>query len=186
MSSFEPAVSVVLQHEGEAFTRDPDDPGGATKWGITLATLQRVKSDATVADVAALSKDEACAVYRRLWWDALGLGRIRDQQIATKTLDCCVNMGPQTGIRLLQQAVNCCADPADANAPQLVEDGLLGPKTVAAANACSPREVVLELGFHMLRRYHDLIARNERLEKFRVGWARRAAWPYWARSAVYA
>lgn len=185
-ADFDQALAVVLEHEGAGFTSDPRDPGGPTKFGITLRALRDLRPDATAEDVAALTREEASCVYRVGWWDALGLARFRDQQVATKVLDVTVNLGRTAGIRLLQSSVNCCLDPAAENEPRLAVDGVLGPKTLAAANSTTPRELLLELGFHMLDRYHKLLELHPEMEVFRQGWARRAAWPYWGRSAVWA
>lgn len=186
MSEFGPALALVLEHEGSAFTHDPRDPGGATRYGVTLATLRELRPDARAEDVAGLTREDAADIYRVHWWDALGLARLRDQQVASKVLDATVNMGKAAGVRLLQVAANCCLDPADTNAVRLLVDGLLGPKTVAAVNAITPREILLELGFAMLDRYHRILELHPEMEIYRHGWAKRAAWPYWGRSAVWA
>lgn len=54
-SSFAPALSTVLKLEG-GFVRNPLDPGGATKFGITRSTLGQARgAPVSVADVRSLT-----------------------------------------------------------------------------------------------------------------------------------
>jgi len=70
-SSYEAALARVLAHEG-GYTNNPADPGGPTNFGITIADYRRyVKPGATAADVRAMTADEAKAIYRARYWDAL-------------------------------------------------------------------------------------------------------------------
>ena len=53
----------VFLHEG-GYTNDPRDPGGPTNWGITIYDARRYwKSNATAADVKAMPKSVAEAIY---------------------------------------------------------------------------------------------------------------------------
>jgi len=70
-SRFEQAVDIVLQHEG-GFVQHPRDPGGATKFGITRETLSRAGGcPVSVEDVRELTRAEAVAIYRWLYWDVV-------------------------------------------------------------------------------------------------------------------
>jgi lysozyme family protein len=70
ISTYEPSLTRLLAHEG-GYTDHPDDPGGPTNFGITIADYRRyAKAGATAADVRAMSIDEAMAIYRRRYWDA--------------------------------------------------------------------------------------------------------------------
>ena len=66
------AVALVLRHEG-GFVNHPKDPGGATKYGITLQTLADWRQRAVSAkDVRALSLTEAKHIYFVRYWLAVG------------------------------------------------------------------------------------------------------------------
>jgi lysozyme family protein len=55
----------VFPHEG-GYSNHPDDPGGPTNHGITLAVARRYwKADATAADLRAMPKSVAEDIYRR-------------------------------------------------------------------------------------------------------------------------
>lgn len=68
---FDRALTKVLAHEG-GYVNHPSDPGGPTKYGITLATYrQYVKPNATAADVKAMPIAHAKTIYKAKYWDAL-------------------------------------------------------------------------------------------------------------------
>lgn len=178
MAEFEPAITIVLGHEG-GWSDHPDDPGGATNWGITLSLFREWVGDhATKKDLRNLTADGACDIYRACWWERYGYGRIRSQDVATKLLDVSVNMGPTRAHRLAQQATRSLGHPA------LIVDGLLGPASIAAINSCSAGPWLRAMCREQREFYSSLIAAKPRLSAFRLGWMRRAAWPYSAESAT--
>lgn len=61
-------ISEIIRREGSKFTNDPDDRGGPTKYGITLATLQQVRgASMTAHDVQELTEAEARDIYEQLY-----------------------------------------------------------------------------------------------------------------------
>lgn len=69
--SYDEALRRLLAHEG-GYSSHPSDPGGPTKFGITIADYRRyVRPRATATDVRAMRLDEAKAIYRTNYWDAL-------------------------------------------------------------------------------------------------------------------
>ena len=152
--SFEDAVEVVFEHEG-GYVDHPEDPGGATNFGITLATLERWRGNAvTKADVADLSRDEAAEIYRALYWAACRCDEM-PPGIALVVFDSAVDLGVRRSIRLLQRAL------------RVGVDGALGPVTLGALNRFDPRDLIDE---YMARRavyYGSLNA------TFHLGWYRR-------------
>lgn len=70
-SNYDAALARVLAHEG-GYSNHPDDPGGPTKFGITIADFRKyVKADATADDVKAMTSAQAAPIYRAHYWDAL-------------------------------------------------------------------------------------------------------------------
>ena len=70
-STYDGALRRVLAHEG-GYTNHPSDPGGPTNFGITIADYRKcVMPNATAADVEAMRLDEAKAIYRTKYWDAM-------------------------------------------------------------------------------------------------------------------
>lgn len=69
--NYDASIVRVLAHEG-GYTNHPSDPGGPTNWGITIHDARRYwKNGATAADVKAMPKSVAVAIYRAKYWDAL-------------------------------------------------------------------------------------------------------------------
>jgi lysozyme family protein len=71
MKTVEELLADIIRRETGAhpqggYTNDPADPGGPTKWGITLETLKQWRGKpTTAADVQALEQWEAEAIYRQ-------------------------------------------------------------------------------------------------------------------------
>lgn len=84
--------------------------------------------------------------YLKDFWTPLNLGLLQDQDLASRVLDCCVDQGPGTGIKLLQRSVNAVRGPT---VRAITVDGVLGPKTSEAANVLNP--VLLLANFRQLR-----------------------------------
>lgn len=176
MSTFEAAIPVILAHEG-GWSDDPADPGGATKYGISLRFLREQgldldhDGDIDATDVRGLTPQQAAALYRERFWDRYGYGQIADSQVATKVMDVAVNLGPKRAHRLLQRALRECGETVEV-------DGVLGSKTIAATNRCEARELLLELVYQHTGYYNTLVALKPRFEKYANGWRRRAGWPF--------
>lgn len=62
-------IERVLVRDGrDKYTKDPSDAGGPTKWGITKGALAKWRGrPVSAADVQVLDKDEAVAIYRRVY-----------------------------------------------------------------------------------------------------------------------
>jgi lysozyme family protein len=181
VGEFEQAIPVILTHEGRRYTNDPADPGGPTKYGITLKYAAQVNArgvgldmdddgDVDEVDILLLDESSARAAYR-WWWDREGYGRIVDHQIATKVFDLAVNVGPRRAHRFLQRALNRCGY-------ALAEDGILGPATIAATNDAESRELLLEVCHEQTEHYRRWCDAKPERERFREGLHTRGAWPF--------
>ena len=161
-------IPFVLDHEGRDFEDDPNDPGGATKFGIDA-------KDHPGVDIANLTEDEAMAIYWQEWLDAKAdkLPRV----IGCVYFDEHVNAGPRPSTVHLQAALN--ARPGITDPAQVIAiDGVMGPLTQAAAWAAqgSP-DIAHVIGDQLdLRaaRYRTL-AQQPRFAGFLDGWLNRVA-----------
>jgi len=133
MLSVEDIAKEIIAREG-GYVNDPDDPGGATKYGVTIGTMRRLGIDltgdgkVTTADVQALSRDRAVRIfiehyYHRPHIDAL------PQVLQASVFDMYVNAGANA-VRILQRLLN---DMGQA----VTVDGAIGPKTIAAVRAAA-------------------------------------------------
>lgn len=137
-STFDSALALVLDLEG-GFADHPRDPGGATNRGITRATLAGWRGrPVSKTDVKELSAREAGAIYRGRYWDAVA-GDDLPPGLDLTVFDYAVHSGPVRALRSLQTVLG------------LPEDGRIGPKTIAAAAACEPRETIRTLTRERLR-----------------------------------
>ncbi len=192
MAEFEAAIAVVLAHEtgnkpDGGLVRDPDDPGGVTKWGISLALFGRFDPNATASEIAALTREQACAFYRAHFWDGdrgTSFGDIADQSVATKILDMAVNMGREEAIRAAQALF------FDR------QDGIFGPMTLQAINKADAEDLLHRLRVKQavysarkavgraIKKMADPVVKQtddhapaiEYAEKYLGGWMERALW----------
>ena len=167
-------IDAVIDREG-GYVDHPNDPGGATRWGITQATA---RADGYGGDMRLLPRDRAAAIYRRVYWQRprLDLLAKRAPALAGELFDTGVNMGSKVAIGFLQRALNALNRGA-ADYPDIALDGQLGPTTVAALDAFlrtrgKPGETVLLKAVEALQgeRYLSLAERRPAAEAFLYGW----------------
>ncbi|ODM42142.1 holin-associated N-acetylmuramidase [Cereibacter johrii] len=121
----------IVAREG-GFVEDPDDPGGATNRGVTLATLRRLGFDTTgdgkvqVEDVRALTQAQAEAIFIDHYFRRPGLANL-PEALQPGVFDMYVNAG-STAVRLLQKLLSDMGFPCAA-------DGIVGPQTIRQAQA---------------------------------------------------
>jgi lysozyme family protein len=117
------ALAAVLRYEG-GYSNHPADPGGATMKGVTQATYDawRSKHGLSHQSVRSISQDEIEQIYRRDYWDRIH-GDTLPSGLDLCVFDFAVNSGPSRAIRALQKVLGVRVD------------GVIGPQTLAAANA---------------------------------------------------
>lgn len=152
------AIALVINVEGGAmFTDDPADPGGATRWGITRATLSSyLKRPVPAAAVETLSRSVAEAIYIADYWNPIR-GDELNPGVALMAFDTAVNQGVGTNIRFLQSACS------------VMPDGVFGPVTLAAVNAWNPAELIQHIATARLVRYKT----SPNWPRFGAGWTNR-------------
>lgn len=121
--NFGPALAAVLIHEG-GYVNHPRDPGGATNKGVTQRVYDdfRVNNGVFPRSVKHIQQAEVETIYRKQYWDAC---RCDDLPAGVDycVFDFAVNSGTNRAARYLQRAVG------------VLEDGKIGPITIAAAKA---------------------------------------------------
>lgn len=174
MARFEDAIPVVLKHEG-GWSNNPNDPGGPTKYGVSLRWLKTQgfagdldhDGDVDAQDVRLITPEIATAFYRDEFWKP-AYGRMLSQAVATKVFDTAVNTGPMVAHRILQRALAALGKPVTA-------DGWLGEKTLLAVDQCDAGDLLARFRFYQREFYAAVIAKNPRLAAFARGWENRAA-----------
>ena len=122
-------LEALIEREG-GYVNHRADRGGPTRFGITEAVA---RAHGFRGAMASLPRDEAVAIYRRLYWlrPKFDLVAARAPRIAAELFDTGVNMGPAVAATFLQRALTALnrngRDFAD-----LVPDGRIGPRTLTA------------------------------------------------------
>ena len=123
---FNRAFDILISHEG-GFVHRPfsDDPGGATKYGVTEKVARANGYEGQMQD---LTLDFAKSVYRKQYWDSCQCDAMPDS-IRYPLFDAAVNSGAGQAIKWLQASVGVKAD------------GIIGPMTRQSVNMASPQVV---------------------------------------------
>lgn len=156
----EQIIATILLHEGSTYTNDPDDAGGPTKFGITLAELTAWRGHpCTADDVRDLTRDEAATIYRARYLRPFDMV---PNPLRINVVDFGVNAGVRRATITLQEMVGATVD------------GWIGAETVRLAQARYTTDWNdLYVGFR-LAFYEGLILAKPTQIKFRNGWRSRA------------
>lgn len=161
-TAFDKAFEALIGHEG-AFKCEKEDrmdwTGGqvgkgrlvGTKYGITAGTYPNV-------DIAALTLDEAKAIYKRDFWDVVGADQLAEG-VGFQIFDAAVNHGVSRAIKIAQEAMSIPAD------------GISGPLTKRTLAAMDPLKFTMRFLANRLR----FMTQVSTWPKYGKGWALRIA-----------
>lgn len=154
-SNFSASLAFVLKDEG-GNDDDPQDHGGRTSRGITQREYDkwRTGQGLDMADVWDASDTEIDCIYHDDYW--VPFGDRFPTGIDYLFFDMAVNAGPRRAAVLLQRALG------------VVDDGKIGPKTLAAVNSEEPGTLVISYTDAKRSFYHSL---NQ--PRFIKGWLNR-------------
>jgi lysozyme family protein len=171
------AFNKTMKHEG-GFVNHLSDPGGATKYGISLRFLKNNEIDINedgnfdIFDIEALELRNATDIYYTYFWKKYRCDEIDSDKIAAKYFDCCVNMGGRQAGRILQRSVNTI----DNN--KLKVDGITGFLTISAVNNLiepnQQKQLLKAIKKQCVNFYELIVKQNPKLKVFKRGWIRRA------------
>lgn len=180
MQTVHKIATEIVRREG-GFVNDPDDPGGATKYGVTIHTMRRLGLDKTgdgrvnVADVRALTRADAVEIFKRHYYHQPQIDKL-PQVLRASVFDMYVNAG-SNAVKILQRLVTRMGFPATA-------DGVIGPKTLVAVEAAykaAPDHIADAYGIARRNYYFRLADRRAASRKYartragdKGGWIRRA------------
>jgi lysozyme family protein len=127
-------------------------------------------------DIARLTTGQAMTIYRRDYWDALDLGQVSNSIISGEIFDTAVNMGRKRAVVIAQKALNFLGEDLIEDGINLIEDGIIGQKTIQALNKWGQKDdqalFVCLNGFQFFH-YKRISERSSRLRKFSRGWTKR-------------
>ena len=153
----------IRGHEATGgYSKDPDDPGGETKYGIA-------QRDHPGVDIAELTMDGAVVILRTEYWTYDGL---TDNRVAAKLLDLAINM---EGTGKCGAAVKIAQGAAEMQFPEsLLLDGVYGPSTERMLNTANPASLLMAMDGLACEHYRAIAAARPQSEKFLAGWLARA------------
>ncbi len=170
----------IVAREG-GYVNDPDDPGGATNFGVTLATMQRLKLDlnsdgrVNAQDVKTLSRAQAVDIFVDHYFHRPGISKLPEPLWAS-VFDMQVNAG-SNAVTILQRLL-CQMGWA------VSVDGAIGPQTLrACAAAFEDAGELLRDAYGIARRNYYFQIADKRVSSRKYvrtraggkgGWIRRA------------
>lgn len=150
--NFDTAFDRILSHEG-GYSNHPDDPGGETMWGVTIAVA---RANGYTGPMRSMPRETAKAIYRSQYWDKVQADRM-PFPVAFQVFDAAVNHGAAQAAKLLQRAAG------------VADDGIIGPKTLAAVASRNAAVILLLFNAEREQFYTDL----KTWPSFGKGWSRR-------------
>lgn len=159
---FDTVFDRVVGHEG-GYSDNPKDPGNwtggkcgigelkGTKYGLAANTYQSL-------DIKNITESQARAIYHEDWWQALGVNRF-SPAMQFQIFDAAFNHGMYNASKIYQRAVGA------------KDDGIIGPKTLCAANKLSENDRLLRFLAFRLKFYTSL----RTFDDFGRGWSNRVA-----------
>lgn len=145
--SFENAFAKTVSIEG-GYVNDPKDPGGATKYGISQRAYPGL-------NIAALTLNDAFAIYRRDYWDKI-CGDDLPDPLSHLVFDAAVNHGIEPAAKMLQAAL------------KINVDGVIGQETIKAAKSAGNAVCAVYMAKRALR-----YTRTPNFDVFGEGWMKR-------------
>ncbi|MGR3638699.1 holin-associated N-acetylmuramidase [Alterinioella nitratireducens] len=180
MLSVRQIASEIVAREG-GFVNDPNDPGGATNFGVTIHTMRGLgldldgDGDVDVADVRLMTADRATEIFIEHYYTRPGIDRL-PEALQSSVFDMQVNAGAGA-VRILQRLLRDMGF-------DIAVDGTIGPQTIAAAQAAyaqAPDHLVDAYGIARRNFYYRLADRRPASRRYATrrdggkgGWILRA------------
>lgn len=152
-TTFDAAIGEVLKNEG-GYVNDPADAGGETNHGISKRSYPGL-------DIKNLTQGDAVEIYKMDYWDSNSYSETLPS-IGAKMLDMAINMGSSRANKILQKVVGT------------KEDGIIGPKTLAAVAKMDEEILISALIVEQSSFYKNLAKKRPTNKKFLNGWLARA------------
>lgn len=173
-SSVQVAIERLIAIEG-GYCNNPNDAGGETCWGITVAVA---RAAGWTGPMATMPQSFARDVYADRYWYKPGFHSVSLLSFATaeELFDTGVNMGVHTAKVFLQRCLNAF-NQRGRTYKDIIVDGDIGPGTLDAMKRYlqarpSDGEIVLIRALNALQgaRYIELAEGRKENEEFVFGW----------------
>lgn len=146
-------TNIIIDKLEGGYVNHPNDPGGATNYGIT----ERVaRAHGYSGDMRDLPRDFAISIYYKDYWDGKIMDHLKNN-IAFHVYDCSINSGYSRAIKNLQEAVG------------VTPDGVIGVGTMNAISSFSETDLISRYCIQRLYFYASLST----FKTFGKGWRNR-------------
>ena len=153
-------IPIIKKWEG-GYSDNPNDRGGATNSGVTLAVYQSVYGKSkTKNDLKRMTNDQWNYIFTKLYWDKWKADDIKNQSIANILVDWVWMSGLGT-IKKIQSLFG------------LTADGIVGNKTISYINSHDQEEVFNKIWNRRKQFYESLVKNNPSQKVFLKGWMNR-------------
>jgi lysozyme family protein len=180
MLTVEQIAEEIVAREG-GYVNDPDDPGGATNFGVTIHTMRRLGMDLTgdgrvsVADVKALTRNQAVEIFIVHYFKRPRIDRL-PRIIQASVFDMYVNAGANA-VKILQRLLRDMGFTVSV-------DGALGPQTEgAAAKAAEQGAQAFSDAYGVARRNYYFRLADRRMQSRKYARTRRGGKGGWIKRA---
>lgn len=155
MQSVREIAEEIVAREG-GYVNDPDDPGGATNFGVTIHTMRRLgldldrDGDITSSDVRRLTRAQAVNIFLEHYFKRPLIAEL-PQPLQASVFDMYVNAGGNA-VKILQRLMV-------EMGYSVTVDGVVGPQSIAAVSAAyraSPDHLVDAYGIARRNYYFRL------------------------------
>ena len=166
MANHELYFKKCLKWEG-GYGNIAGDSGGATKYGVTIATWKMLADDpdkngdgiVDAEDMKLLTLDDALAINKK-FWDKIQGDKITNQSVAMAIADFLWNSGG-VAVKKVQRILG------------LNTDGIFGRNTLAAVNAADPVKLHADITNARRNYFYAIVRAKPITKKFLKGWLNR-------------
>lgn len=153
-------IPIIKKWEG-GYSDNPNDRGGATNSGVTLAVYQSVYGKSkTKNDLKRMTSDQWDYIFTKLYWNKWKADEIKNQSIANILVDWVWMSGYGT-IKKIQSLFG------------LTADGIVGNKTISYINSHDQEDVFNKIWNRRKQFYESLVNNNPSQKVFLKGWMNR-------------
>ena len=150
--NFDECLKMLLHHEG-GYVNHPKDPGGETNLGVTKRVYEKWGGTKDMKD---LTVEDVAPIYKKNYWNRCKCDDL-ESGVDWVVFDWAVNSGTGRAAKAIQKI--CGA----------MQDGAIGPKTLALIKTQDTEYVIEEFGKIRQNFYESL----KTFDTFGKGWTRR-------------
>jgi len=175
VADYQLCIPIVLENEG-GLVDNPNDRGGITNYGVSLRfakdtgdmELFDIDGDGDIdrEDIKKLSIEDATEGFKKYFWDKFDLDNEMSNKIALVVFDIAVNHGNKNAANMIQKTLV-------EMGYNIVIDGIVGPRTLAALHSANEEKFVDGILDVRSRFYDRIVERNPSQKVFLKGWKNR-------------